>query len=216
MYVTINRIIPGSFIIRIKKFIEENSTWANFVTLIGAIVAMIVAAARFSGYANPYTFIGTVLVPISDLADGQLARRFKQETPFGSVFDKGRDKFYQITHFIIIICSFLFILSPTKDGIEKVWIILVLLAIRCLGEFLLMILAIWRSRREKKINANVWGRSKMGVDCAFLIYWAFIYDLRPFGIGLENAIFIDISLALITAGLFLSIMSAAGYYMSHS
>ena len=74
---------------------DKKITIPNIVTIIG-IIAIVFYIFAFINNETPLLFTAIAVIALSDLLDGFLARKLKQETKRGKFLDHLRDRFFQI------------------------------------------------------------------------------------------------------------------------
>jgi CDP-diacylglycerol--glycerol-3-phosphate 3-phosphatidyltransferase len=139
-----------------------------------------------------------ILVELSDLLDGQAARRNGTVSAFGKLFDPFADVFARMTYFVCFAFS----------GIMPVWILLIILYREFSQLFLRQILAekgvAMAARSSGKIKAFFY----MLAGAASLLAWSFPrLGLLP---GAESALLLVVSILYYIAA-FLAVASFADY-----
>ena len=117
-------------------------------------------------YQNWYfVFLLFLLVGITDLLDGYLARALKQETNLGKILDPAADKFLLVSSFVALA----YLKSPSFS-IPSWFVVLIVGREFCImfGTFLLL-----RYKKNFNINPTVWGKFTTLFQLLF-IFWLFV------------------------------------------
>ena len=79
---------------------------SNFLTLLRGMGAAVLVYLIFAGYSKLTIFIFFVALALTDLFDGEIARRFNLMTKFGKYFDVVVDRVFMMSFIIAIIIKF--------------------------------------------------------------------------------------------------------------
>jgi CDP-diacylglycerol---glycerol-3-phosphate 3-phosphatidyltransferase len=110
-----------------------------------------------------------VLIEVSDILDGHLARALKQESEIGKILDPFADSVSRLTYFICF----------TGAGILPLWILLVLVY-RDLGVSYVRVLV---SRSKVMLGARLSGKLKAWVYAVSGVAGLAVFSLRSLGMG---------------------------------
>lgn len=113
-------------------------------------------------------FLGAVA---SDVLDGYVARKTKTTSPFGALADPLADK-------ILIACALIAFVGM-KEVKLPAWAVFLIIA----REFVIMGLRSLAAAQGRVIAAEKWGKWKMAVQTAFVIFILSWLTFKPFPIG---------------------------------
>lgn len=107
-----------------EKISKENIfNIPNSITFSRIIISFVVIYFIFADFKVSYIITAFVLGMITDLADGQIARRFKMTTDFGRKFDMVADRFLFLTAVLAILFKFGLQEQVTKVQISQIFMI---------------------------------------------------------------------------------------------
>lgn len=156
---------------RFKNWLILNA--ANFITVAGLVCAVwaIILLLNKNGGKNIGWVIGlNLIIALSDLADGWIARRWNIESAFGCAIDKLRDKIFIISELYILSHYYLHASLPTPiTALMKTLVILTIFG-ECFGICMVLIGAY----RGLDTKANKYGKRKMGLQTTAVIFWLII------------------------------------------
>ncbi|MBD3231486.1 CDP-diacylglycerol--glycerol-3-phosphate 3-phosphatidyltransferase [Candidatus Dependentiae bacterium] len=152
--------------IQIHKILKDESwlTISNFLTLSRFLLTFFIVYGIF--YKSwKCVFILFLIVGITDLLDGYLARLLKQDTHLGKILDPLVDKFLIIASF----SSLAFFHSPSFF-IPYWFVVLIIIRefIILLGSSILLLF-----KNDFKVSPNIWGKLTTFFQLLFIL-WIFI------------------------------------------
>ena len=182
---------------------------ANFITILGIILAVWANSLAFSGLEKIQLIILLVLgAGLTDLLDGAIARKYHLETQVGAFLDRLRDK--------ILICPFLIlVLQKPPTFLEEITFsfLRALVYSMLLAEGILVISGIVGVIKKKNLASNKYGKRKMFFQFLTVSVWVVVVGLREHP---ENSFLISGLSYLITPLLFLAViygfLSLRGYW----
>jgi len=90
-----------------KKSIKENiHNIPNFLTLLRGLGAVLLVYFIFANYSKITIFFVFIALALTDLFDGEIARRFNLRTKFGKYFDVVVDRIFMISFVAAVIIKF--------------------------------------------------------------------------------------------------------------
>ena len=123
---------------------------------------------QLAGGGSPLLLIGVwacfIVIEVSDLLDGHLARMFKQETELGKVLDPFADSLSRLTYFVALAGS----------GILPLWVLLILIY----RDMAVAYIRVLRSRDKVLMPARVSGKLKAWVYAIAGIAGIGVFSLR--------------------------------------
>jgi len=133
---------------------------ANLLTLSRLVMAVVffVLIAFKSWVAVPVL----LLAGVTDLLDGWVARKWNQQTDFGRIADPVIDK-------VLICCGFIFLVRHAPDIVMS-WMAAVIVG----RELVVTGLRTFAESKGTQFAATFWGKSKMSVQFATLVYLIFV------------------------------------------
>ena len=144
----------------------------NLLTIIRFILIPIIGVLLYS--SNPKYVLATIplfiISIITDYADGEIARKFKQKSIFGTFFDPLVDK--------MLILTIMFIFADMK--IIPVWLVLLILS----RELLVTGIRQVCSKPKKIVGANWMGKSKFSLQALLVCYILFVIYFEKAGINI--------------------------------
>lgn len=152
---------------------RETFNIPNSITFLGLFASFAIIVLReFWGWTGWIMFGLLVFIIMTDILDGILARWLGQTTVFGAAIDRFRDKFF------ITGCdySMLFYVLDSKNGWLDILISIFIFGV-IVAEILLFIAGIIGVTKKKRVQANWWGKFKMGFECAAVLIWSINLDL---------------------------------------
>ncbi|MCK5061636.1 CDP-alcohol phosphatidyltransferase family protein [Candidatus Parcubacteria bacterium] len=167
----------------ILKLIPRRIT-PNHITVFRLILTPIVALLMF--YQHYYVGLWAFLITaFTDAIDGAMARTRDQITEWGKVYDPVADK--------ILIASMVFIIVLRYIDLWTALIIIFL-------EFFIVALAWYRLKTGKKIQANVWGKIKMNLQCAgvIILLLAIVFDWAALIPLASGTLYLAIAFAIVS------------------
>jgi CDP-diacylglycerol--glycerol-3-phosphate 3-phosphatidyltransferase len=151
----------------------------NLLTIIRFLLIPVISVLLYSN--NPHYVLATIPLfifsIITDYADGEIARKFKQKSTFGTFFDPLVDK--------MLILTVMFIFSDLK--LIPVWLVLLIL----FRELLVTGIRQVCSKPKKVVGANWMGKSKFSLQAILVCYIMFVLYFEKAGINISiNNIFL--------------------------
>jgi CDP-diacylglycerol--glycerol-3-phosphate 3-phosphatidyltransferase len=126
---------------------------------------------QLAGGGSPFLLIGVwlcfIVIEVSDLLDGHLARMFKQETELGKVLDPFADSLSRLTYFVALAGS----------GILPLWVLLILIY----RDMAVAYIRVLTSRQKVLMPARVSGKLKAWVYAVAGIAGIGVFSLRKLG-----------------------------------
>ena len=123
---------------------------------------------ELAGAGSPFLLIGVwicfVVMEVSDLLDGLLARMFKQETELGKVLDPFADSISRLTYFVALAGS----------GILPVWVLLIFVY----RDMAVAYIRVMTAREKVMMPARVSGKLKAWVYAVAGIAGIAVFSLR--------------------------------------
>lgn len=156
----------------------------NHVTVLRFILTPVVVLLMF--YQQYYIGLWAFLITaFTDAIDGALARTRDQITDWGKIYDPIADK--------ILIASTVFIIVLRYIDLWTALIIIIL-------EFFIVALAWYRLKTGKKVQANVWGKIKMILQCAgvTILLLAIVFDLAALIPLASGTLYLAIAFAIVS------------------
>lgn len=158
---------------------------ANMVTGIGVIAVILFITLLFKGYSGGAMVLMIILIGLTDLLDGKIARSFKIVSTLGKSLDRARDKLFACTLF--------------GFELNKLWGESGFVAVLCIA-FLIAILVfeaclistwIFGASRNLDVSAHFWGKIKMWLYFFVAgLFFADIYFVPVIGQILFDSMFI--------------------------
>jgi len=105
---------------------KKENVWnvPNTLMLTRVLLAFVIIFYIFSGGSMGLIVILFVIGMITDMLDGQIARRFDQKTEFGRQFDMTADRFFMTSVVVALVVSFLLDGTLTKEFILQLLLIM--------------------------------------------------------------------------------------------
>ncbi|WP_332446823.1 CDP-diacylglycerol--glycerol-3-phosphate 3-phosphatidyltransferase [Sphaerochaeta sp.] len=132
----------------------------------------------YQSLASVLTLVLWLLTELTDLLDGQIARRKNLVTDLGKVMDPFADTFSRLTYFVCL----------SGVGIMPLWTFILIMW----REFSILFVRMLMMGKGKPVPANIWGKSKavlyalsgaLGIMYIALEHWlgdfAFLLSVRP-------------------------------------
>ncbi len=198
---------------RLKQWFFQNL--ANTVTVFGLIGTFWLLVIVVSNPGQLWLIlILAVLIGLTDLIDGLVAKRLKIKSNFGSALDRLRDKIFICPLLIILAWHYLEslnTLSITVSTLTKALVVVIVLL-----ESLLLITWFIGVIKKLDVSSNQYGRIKMFCEFFVVIFWLisltvkkyFDFSLIHFSIYLIDLIMVVI--------VYLAIRSLEGYYQKYN
>jgi CDP-diacylglycerol---glycerol-3-phosphate 3-phosphatidyltransferase len=183
---------------------------ANALTSIRLLLAIWLHYRVWTSWTITWADVFIVSIAgLTDLLDGELARRFRVETTFGKLYDKITDKILIVPFFIFL--SFFIFWSTWSHTVLSILVSLTFGGIAITDTLICVvgtILAIYGLR----FSSSQDGRIKMVCQCIIGVIFILLFLVRPFGLGITHPISILILAAMLTPTSLYTFKSARGYY----
>jgi len=174
-----DKILAASILKLIPRFVKP-----NHVTVFRFVATPIVAILMFYGRyeIGLWSFL---IVAFTDMIDGALARTRDQITEWGKIYDPLADKILIGAMVFVIVLRYI-----------DMWTSMVIISL----EVVIIITAWYRMKKGIKVQANVWGKIKMGLQVigvtilllSIVFNWA---ALLPFASG---SLYLAIAFAVVS------------------
>jgi CDP-diacylglycerol---glycerol-3-phosphate 3-phosphatidyltransferase len=158
---------------------------------------------------SPFLLIGVwtcfIVIEVSDLLDGHLARMFKQETELGKVLDPFADSLSRLTYFVALAGS----------GILPLWVLLILIY----RDMAVAYIRVLTSRQKVLMPARVSGKLKAWIYALAGIGGIGVFSLRklawiPEGLGAVEGIAFGLFLLAAAVAIW-SLVDYAGFFLKN-
>jgi len=156
-------------------------------------------AARGSTWAFPAVWAVVMLIELSDLLDGFVARRYGQESELGKILDPCADSIARITYFLCL----------SGSGILPLWILLVIIY----RDVSVAYIRVMLSSRGFLMPARLSGKLKAWVYAVAGIAGVAWFSLEKLGSGAAASVVLhDVLLGLFVASAAVALWSLADYF----
>ena len=158
---------------------------ANMVTGIGVIATILFMTLLFKGYSGLTMIFMVMVIGVTDLLDGKIARSFKIVSTLGKSLDRARDKVFAWTVFGFELNRFW-----GESGLVVVLSAAFLIAI-LIFEACLISTWIYGAFRDLDVSAHIRGKRKMWLYFFVAgLFFADVYFIPVIGKGAFDSIFL--------------------------
>ena len=198
---------------QLKRWFFQNL--ANTVTVLGLIGTFWLLVIAISSPGQLWLIlILAVLIGLTDLIDGLIAKYLKIKSNFGSALDRLRDKIFICPLLIILVWHYpesLSTVSIVVSALTKVLVVVIVLL-----ESLLLTTWLIGVIKKLDVSSNQYGQTKMFFEFFVVIFWLISLTVKKYlDFSLIHFSIYLIDLIMVVT-IYLAIRSLKGYYQKYN